>query len=399
MSARALPDSGTEAGAGERPLSILHVTASLGLGGAETMLYRLVCHMPHIRHRVICLGAPDWYSERLAEKGVGVEHLGMTSAAAGLRGLTRLHRLIRRSEADVLQGWMYRANLVGGLAARLARIPAVWSIHCASLEPLRPAARAFAYASGAVAGWVPRYVINCSSRAVALHDQLGFDRAPGGVVHNGYDAEAFRPDEAQRARLRQALGMPADRFLLGSVSRWHPEKDIPNLLAALQILRDRPIGDVRCVLIGNGLAPDSQPLAREIEARGLSLLVVPLGRRSDIAELMRALDVHVLPSRSEAFPNTIAEAMLSGTPCIVTDAGDGPLMVGDTGWVAPPASPEALAGRIEEALREWREAPDAWQRRRAAARSRIAENYSLERMARGYETVWREVAASRRGRS
>jgi glycosyltransferase involved in cell wall biosynthesis len=124
-------------------------------------------------------------------------------------------------------------------------------------------------------------------------------------------------------------------------------------------------------------------------------VVIPLGRRGDVVDILRAIDLHVLPSRSESFPNTVAEAMLSGVPCVVTHAGDAPLMVGDTGWVAPPKDPLSLAACIEEAYREFRDDKSEWQTRRSAARARIAKNYTSRRMASEYEAVWRSVAQKR----
>ena len=87
--------------------------------------------------------------------------------------------------------------------------------------------------------------------------------------------------------------------------------------------------------------------------------------------------------------------MLAATPCVVTDVGDAAMMVGETGWVAPPADPEALAGRIEEAYRAWRADPSAWAGRCAAARERMVANFSLERMANEYEAIWRDLARRR----
>lgn len=376
----------------EPRLRVLHVIGGLGPGGAEAILYRLIAYSRHIEHRVICLGGPDWYSSRLVDLGVPVEHLNMVSFSARFAGLARLLRRIRRSDGDVVQCWMYRANLVGGLFAKAAGIPAVWSIHCASLEPIRLGARMFVYASGRVARWVPDYVINCSKGSVPLHDRLGFGRAPGGVVHNGYDPQFFYPDQEARGRIRQELGIAGDEFLVGSVSRWHREKDIPNLLEALRIFRQRTHARFRCVLVGNELSTDNEALKAEVAARQLDDLVIPLGRRSDVAEIMRGLDLHVLPSRSEAFPNTIAEAMLSETPCVVTDAGDAPLMVGDTGWIAPPKDSAALAEGIQSAYRLFTQQPHAWQARRTAARRRIADNFTLDKMAAEYESIWRSVA-------
>ena len=120
---------------------------------------------------------------------------------------------------------------------------------------------------------------------------------------------------------------------------------------------------------------------------------MPLGPRSDIPMLARALDLHVLSSRSEAFPNAVAETMLSGTPNAVTGAGDAAAIVGAEGWIVAPASPSKLADAIVEARGEWSQEPAKWQRRRDASRQRIVENYTFEKMANAYADIWRKVAA------
>jgi glycosyltransferase involved in cell wall biosynthesis len=105
---------------------------------------------------------------------------------------------------------------------------------------------------------------------------------------------------------------------------------------------------------------------------------------------MSALDVHVLSSRVDAFPNVVAEAMCCGTPCVVTDVGDAALIVGRTGWVAPPGDPAALAAAMGEALAERADA-DAWSRRRQAARERIVANFGLSTVVESYARLWSEV--------
>jgi glycosyltransferase involved in cell wall biosynthesis len=373
-----------------RPLRVLHLVPGLALGGAETLLYALATRRSGIEHQVICLGRRDWYSDRLEEHGVKVEHLGIRSLASAASELAGLRALMRRARADVLQTWMYRANVVGGVIARTIPLPVAWSIHASSLAPLRFSSRMFGYAGGAIAPWVSDYVINCAASSAQVHQRLGYSRAPGAVIHNGYDIHAFAPDESAREATRRSLGLPDDSFLIGSISRWDPYKDIPTLLAAIGMLgRDIPL---RCMLIGGGLDSTNRKLAEALDGAGCGIAAIPLGRRADLSDLARAMDLHVLSSASEAFPNVVCETMLSGTPNAVTDVGDTRLIVGDTGWLVPPHDPEALAAAIRQAWLERSTRPDEWERRRAAARERIAKRFTFERMAQAYEEVWRKLA-------
>ena len=381
------------AGAG-RPLKVLHVIGGLGPGGAETLLYRMATRPSDIAHEVVCLGRPDWYSGPLEEHGIAVHHLKMEGPAAALAGAWRLRRLVRRSGAQVVQGWMYRSNLLAGLMAKGLGVPVVWGIHCSSLDPLGFAARLWVYASGLVAGWVPAFTINCSGRSAELHSRLGFARSPGEVIYNGYDPASFFPDAERRERGRRSLAAGDDTLLVGSIARWHPQKDIPNLLRAVRLAGEQGV-PVRCALIGHGLGEDNAELQGLIASEGLEGRVAALGRREDIADLARALDVHILASGGgEAFPNAVAETMLSGTPNIVTDVGDSAVIVGESGWVVPPRDAPAIAAAIGEAWRLKSSDPAAWQERGEAARERVATRFTFERMAAAYEAVWRSLAGA-----
>jgi glycosyltransferase involved in cell wall biosynthesis len=373
-------------------MRVLHVIGGLGLGGAETLLYRLATHpVADIEHEVICLGKRDWYSQRLEGHGITVHHLGMTSAASTLTGISRLRRLIRHSGADVIHSWMYFANVLSGLLARGAAIPVVWGIHASTFKHLGLPSRLCAHVGGRFATRLSALVINCSARSAEVHARFGYSAVPNAVIPNGYDPARLFPDEQARLGTRGSLGVGGDTFLIGSITRWHSEKDVTALIQAIAILRNE-IASFRCLLIGPGLEDSNADLSRHIRDARLHDVVVPMGTRSDIAELARALDLHALPSRSEAFPNVVAETMLSGVPNVVTDVGDSALIVGDSGWVAPPGDPLALADAIVKTYREWRDQPASWERRRAAARQRIVERFTFGRMADAYARVWRELA-------
>jgi glycosyltransferase involved in cell wall biosynthesis len=377
-------------------LRVLHIIHDLGLGGAETLLYRLTTLPSTVEHRIVSLGPPEWYSKPLEERGIPVEYFDIRSPVAMATGIFRLSRLIGQSGADVVQCWLYRSNIVGGLAGLMAGVPVSWSIHCSDLAPLKYSSRALVYLSALLTRFVPNYIINCSRKSAELHSRLGYSAAPGAVIHNGYDPARFYPDAESRAAARKRLGIAPGEFVIGCLARWHPQKDIPNLLAALRIVGDRGV-HVRCLLIGNGLDQGNPALNREIRESGCADFVSTLGMRADVPELARAMDLHVLAScGSEAFPNAVAETMLSGTPNVVTDVGDSALIVGDAGWVVPPRSPERLADAIAAAV-ELKADGGAWDQRRAAARERIAQSFTEERMADAYSEVWYRLAGDRAG--
>jgi glycosyltransferase involved in cell wall biosynthesis len=369
-------------------MRIVHVISGLGQGGAETVLYRLVGQTPQIAHEVAALSGPGRYSEPLEALGVRVHHLGR-----GIGALPRLHSIVRDSGADIVQCWMYRANLIGGVAGRMAGVPVIWNIRCTRGPSLGPASQLLARICGMLAGFVPDFIVNCSARSAEDHARIGYDRADGAVIPNGYDPADLRPDDTARAATRKEFEIAPDKFLIGSITRWIAYKDVPNLLAALQLASERGV-DAVCVLVGDGLSLKNPALAAAVRAAGCDNCVRAVEKRRDVPDLARAMDLHVLASAAgEGFPNAVAETMVSGTPNIVTDVGDAAMLVGETGWIVPPGDPCKLAEAIEQAYREFRASPVQWKERRMAARTRIVENFSLEGMVEAYRTVWLRFAA------
>lgn len=375
----------------QRPLRVLHVINGLGRGGAETVLYRLAIHSSRVQHEVICLEGREWYSERLEEAGIKVHHLQWTSVASVAP--LNLYGLIKESGADLVQAWMYRSNLVAGICSRVAGKLVVWNIRCSSLKPLRKASRILAYAGGFLARWLADFVINCSAQSRQLHGTWGYDEVEGAVIPNGYDPAMFCPDDRARAITRDQLGVAPDQFLIGTVGRWHAQKGYPVLLKAAELLVRRGI-PFRLLFIGRALDSVNAELSELVRASGCAEFVQLIGERSDIPELDRALDLHVLASvGTEGFPNVVAETMLSGTPNVVTDVGDAALIVGETGWIVAAGDAVQLAEAMEAGYRQWKSSRAQWQLRCEAVRDRIANNFSLDRMIAAYEEVWRRVAA------
>lgn len=380
-------------------MRIFHIITGLGQGGAEGVLYRLVSATACEQESgVVSLTDEGVYAAKLRECGAWVETLNMPKSRLTFSGMRKLRQLISEKKPDIVQTWMYHADLIGGLLARWSGVRSiVWGIRHANLDADKNSlsTRGAIWACALLSRKIPVAIACCSEQAARAHQALGYPTEKFTIIPNGYDLNRFCRDEAARLRIRGEWNIRPDQTLLGLVARWDRQKDHANLLSALALLVEKGFA-FRCVLVGPGMSANNQGLLTLIRQLGLESHIILTGPRNDISDVMNALDLHILSSVGEAFPNTVAEAMACGTPCVVTDVGDAALIVGDTGWVAPPQNPEALAQRVEQGLatlqREGRE------RLSQRCRTRIIENFSLEKMVGAYQLTW-ETAAKARGRS
>ncbi len=364
---------------------VWQVIVGLGLGGAETTLHALARALPQAGFsvRVFSLGGDGPVGERLCADGVPVDVLARRREAVGMAWLRLWQRL--RQPPDVLQTWLYHADLFGGVAGWLRGVPVVWGVHhvLGAHDALKPATRAVVRMNARLSSRVPAAIVCCSAAALATHQQAGYDGQRLHLIENGVDVQRFAPDAAVGARLRQQLGLPADALIFGHGGRFHPLK-AQDLLVRAFMRAFTADENVHLLLWGRGLDAAS-PLAR---TWGEHPRLHWLGPREDVPALLNAVDAFVLPSRWEAFPVSVLEAMACATPCMVTAAGAMADMVGETGLVVPVDDEMALAA----AMRYFIARPlPARQALGQQARARVVARYSLERMAAQYAHLYRSL--------
>jgi glycosyltransferase involved in cell wall biosynthesis len=374
-------------------MKVLHVITGLNNGGAEAVLYRLAAadQRSGNLHHVVSLMDRGIYAARLEQAGVVVSTLDMPRGRVTFGGLLRLFRLMKQVHPDVVQTWMYHADLLGGIAARLAGIKAIaWGIRHANLHPDKNnrVTLLIAKLCAGLSIWVPAKIVSCSVKAAQVHRDLGYQSDKFIVIPNGYAMEKFKPDIQTRLVLRGELAITSDAFVLGMVARFDPQKDHQNLITALSQIKKSGQQFV-CLLVGVGMDNSNALLMAELEFAGITDYVKLLGPRDEIPAVMNALDLHVLSSLGEAFPNVLAEAMACGTPCVTTDVGDAALIVGSNGWVVPARNPEALAGGLMQAKAIFENNRQAWQELQTACREHIVSNFELSQMCERYREVWR----------
>lgn len=357
------------------------------------MLYKLLAHWPSAADEVSVISLTDKgpVGEKIRNIGVPVTALGMRRGRPDPCAVLRLAALLRKSRPDLVQTWMYHADLLGGLAARLAgRIPVVWGVRQSNLDAVHSKRMTIwtARVCGLLSRWLPDRIISCSNTARNIHEGLGYSSTKLVVIPNGFDMDVFHPDAEARAGVRKELGISENTMTVGIVARYDPQKDHRTFFRAAGRVRRR-INSVAFVLCGTGIDESNATLSQWVQEESIRDCSYLLGERTDVARLLAALDVSVLSSAyGEGFPNAVGEAMCSGVPCVCTDVGDTAEIVGGTGIIVPPGDVDGLAEGVLTLLAEGNDAHTA---RGAAARSRIAEMYSIERIVELYRDLYNGV--------
>ena len=364
---------------------IAHVIPTLRIAGLETTVARLTDRLgAGLTHVVITPGADGPLRDRFP-KGIPVIAMAERHRPDRWNAL-RMARLFRSLRPDIVhsRNWSCIDAIIG---ARLAGVPVV--IHSEhGRESNDPEGRNAMRRVGRrlLGPMVTQFVTVSRDLARWLVEDIGLPSRKVLSIRNGVDLLQFSPRGRQAARA--ALGIEADRVVIGTVGRLDPVKDQVGLVEAFSGLAEDP----RAILVIVGDGPCRRALETKVADLGLGGRVRLLGEREDVPVILAALDVFVLSSVGEGMSNAILEAMATGLPVVATGVGGNPELVvdGTTGFLVEPRSPAALAGPLRRYLAD----PAVLARHGAAARGLAEAEFSLERMVGEYEQLYRRFLGS-----
>ena len=333
------------------------------------------------------------YGQLLENENIKVYTLGMPTRKLTFRGIVNLYKLINKFNPDIVQTWMYHANLIGGIIAKFSGIKKiVWGIHHSSLDETHNKKSTIFIAKilGKISNIVPSDIIFCAEKSYEVHKSIGYRCKNMKVVQNGYELDKFYPNIENIQNLKNELDLNNTKNIIGFVARFDELKDHNNLLHSLKVVKEGGV-DFKCLLVGANIVSMNKELMNMIEKYDLFENMILLGERNDIPDIMNLLDIHILSSYSEAFPNVLCEAMACGTPCITTDVGDAAFIIGDTRFVVPIKDPISMSKKIIEMLYEKENNILAWENRKSKCKERIVKNFSIEKMIQNYQIVWNNL--------
>lgn len=372
-----------------RPLRVLQAIETGGPGGAETVFAQLCTGLVARGHAVQCVVRNgSWLPAELRRRGLNPEFVPEGRASA-FRFVLKLYRMISSARIDLVHAHLFEGAIYAAIAARLARIPIVVTLHGQS-DMQRAGYKA------SLRRWLFRRLVHQTTMVSSglLRDlQPTLQIAPHRlhVIHNGLERRDLSARTNEKSdRPEQVSGEAPDRpWRLIALGNIRPAKDYPTLLRALRLVRDRGVDaqlDVAGQPDSNGLYEQLLALRRELD---LEQHVTFHGFVADPSSLLQAADIFVLASSREGFSLATIEAMLAGVPVIATRSGGPEELIrhSDTGILVPTDSPAAIADALQHCTTHWAESRAMAQRARNAASS----TYSVDSMLAHYEVLYRHA--------
>ncbi len=371
-------------------MNITHVLSSFGLGGQERVALDLASKQRAAGHTVAAIslaGFPEGpIAEEFRKAGVRAESL-IKGSGVDTSLPVRLAFLLRDVQSEVVHTHNPHALIYGAPAAGFARAAIVHTKH--GINPDRPRRR-----------WLRRVASTLVDACVAVTPALATlarknhecDPRRLHVIPNGIDTERFAPRDEARRRIRAALGIPEEAWVVGTVGRLAPEKDQALLIDAMAPLLD---SRRQLVIVGDG--PERDALRKKIDATLRGEFVHMPGACANVEEMLAAFDVFVLTSKTEGLPLVLLEAMATELPVVTTSVGGIPDVVEHevTGFLFRPGARRALT---RELVGLFGLQPLA-RRVGTAARRAVAETHSVQRMTDSYDALYREVVERSRRES
>ena len=369
-------------------IKIVAIITGLSNGGTETMLLKLLEKIDRTKFEfiIISLTSKGYIGTRIEKLGYKVYPIFMSKFPSPKK-FWKLVRLLRELKPNLVHTRLNHANLVGGVAAKIAKVEKVcWGVHQSNISFRHN--KFFTMLTIKICALLSKTIPSCiltnSDNAKEVHVDIGFSNRNFYVIPNGFDLSRFKPNYRSKLSILKEIQLPQNTILIGLIGRYDSQKNHQGFFNAAADV-SKKFDNVHFLLAGNSVDDHNMELKKIIKNKGLEKKVHLLGFREDMPKIMASLDVFVSSSVGEAFPNVLGEAMSSGVPCVATNVGDCAEIIGKTGHVVNSEDMKNLSLRIIELLQM-----NFKQRKRLGtnARKRILEKFELDKIVSKYEDFY-----------
>lgn len=366
-------------------LNMLHIIGSGMIGGAEIFLYSLLRELMKFKEfniEVCFLLDEGPYAEKIKQLAIKTYCLKLKNGF-DLFSAIKLRKLIKQRRYDIVH--THSSQPLVKLMVALSKPKAIFfTEHGSILIQERGRKKLERYFHRFMSSFIDLHIAVSKSIKEAMTIKHGVPPDKIKVINTAIDLNNFCPTPGiPKTEQRQKLGLPLNRAIIGAVSRLSPEKGIDHLLLATKSILEK-FPDCLCLIAGDGKLREE--LENQAQVLGISENVLFLGQRQDVANILSALDIMVMPSVSEGFPVASLEAMAMAKPVICYSVGGLPEIVihNQTGLLIDKRDPSLLAQGIMTLLSD----KSLRQNLGTAGQIRVMDNFSIEVISRKYRELY-----------
>ena len=379
-------------------MKIIHIINSLKKGGAEGNLFRLCKtlkkkYKDKINITIITLIDNGFYEEHLSKLGIKVYSIKINEKKNFFKFLfyiIKLRKFINNNNPDIIQSWMYHSNFMTLFLPKIFYEKIFWNIRHTQLN-LKISKKFTIFLSlicGFFSKFIPKKIIYCSEASISFHENFHkYSKNKSILIDNGYSSKNYYYSLSLRKKFRKKYKINKNHFLIGFAGRYSKQKNIPSLMTAFSNIIKK-YNDVHLYMIGKDINYNNKELVELAINLKISDRVFFLKEEKNLLKFYNGLDMLILPSHDESFPNVVAEAMLCKIPVLSSNVGCAKKIIDRYGFIMKDNDPNSIYKNIIKCSNIFKNKKFFWNSLKKNSRLRIVNNYSLNKMAINYLKKW-----------
>ena len=379
-------------------MKIVHIINSLKKGGAEGNLYRL-CKFHKKKYKdkvkiiIITLINNGFYESELKKIGISIYSLNFNENYKSLniiKKILKFRKLIKKQSPDIIQSWMYHANFLTLFIQKKFYDKLFWNIRHSELN-LKISKKLTIFLSiicGIFSKLIPKKIIYCSERSINFHENEHFyDKNKSILIYNGCNEKNYYPSKYLRSSFKKKNKIKKTDIILEYAGRYAKQKNIPSLLYAFSKLK-KNYDNIYLYMVGKNINFKNKELVKHIKNLKIKNRLFLLNEQKSLLKFYNGIDLLILPSLSESFPNVIPESMLCSTPVLSTNAGCSKTIIGKYGFIIAKNSKQTISSKLDKVIKYYVYKKKEWALLKKNSRIQIKKNFSISNMANKYVQHW-----------
>ena len=379
-------------------MKIVHIINSLKKGGAEGNLYRL-CKFHKKKYKdkvkiiIITLINNGFYESELKKIGISIYSLNFNEDNKSLniiKKILKFRKLIKNQSPDIIQSWMYHANFLTLFIQKKFYDKLFWNIRHSELN-FKISKKLTIFLSiicGIFSKLIPKKIIYCSERSIKFHENNHFYvKNKSILIYNGCNEKNYYSSKYLRSSFRKKNKIKKTDIILGYAGRYAKQKNIPSLLYAFSKIK-KNYDNIYLYMVGKNINFKNKKLLSQVKNQKIKNRLFFLNEQKSLLKFYNGIDLLILPSLSESFPNVIPESMLCSTPVLSTNTGCSKTIIGKYGFIITKNSKQTISSKLDKVIKDYVYKKKEWALLKKNSRIQIKKNFSISKMANRYIQHW-----------